>query len=1331
MASFLDIIKNAYNNFWTSKAGDSLVSAQKFLNLETTPQKGHPMQSGPISFGSRLFNIFDSDSPAQKVLDIPSSYVSGVLNNPRLKDPTVPLTDLFGSGISGVKNRLQGKDEEVAFYTVPEKLGIKDPKTAFAVGLGAELLIPGFTELKGIQKADDLIKGVNKLNNLDEIGKTFKNISKFKPEDQTKAVDAVVNRIDEITKNLPFAEKGKAMAVRKQFTDIVNPNIAEKFVSDSSRITDDLDSAIAKQSGEKILPKVEKKLPLQEDIDTLNKDIIKMKNKARGLDADSKQVRSVRDMLYEQDILKTQQEKLLGKTKRGMTNIGDVLKGKIPENIAPNITGNIPPIKPPEPPKNILSDMMERLKPQRILDDLNSAKKAIESTFQLGNQNKIVREFQGIIETKLAPLSTDINKLESKYGKEKIFEMMKNLDDVSNKADKTVLENLKNIFDDIAEFEGLKAEELYQEGYIPRVTEEQVWIGRLKNLFTRPATARLSEIYNPQARRVAEDFIGDASLVDSMKLRINASLDKIVEDANKLNPQKSIIEQIQKKADPEKMVDFDEEVGIFKNKLKGISKELGKKVTTDLEAPFYGWQDISLWDNYIRPIYKGYADIPVWRANMYERYLAGENIINVLANEMGFVQGSTEHAKFIGELSDVLGRIKKKETLDKVVDIVISRTADEVYRNKPLFALEEWIKTHRITDSVTRQFVDTQLKHLLTKEWEEVDSLSETLGYIRRTAQLGAIGGKVSTILLQPLESIRAVARYPKQSMRALFEALDESKVTFSKYKMDTEYDYITKGVGKKELRVPKNKVDKLLSFLEEKGFYGMKKAEDWKNNVFLRSAELKGLDKGLSGARLENYVLDEFLKYSHNYSGMTLPELTKNVFFKNAFMFSTYPIKQMGLLARSIEDITKGGEVSKESWRFLGILSIMAYGQYQLLKNLYKSSMQSYTDVITGGKPAPYNPVVDVYTTTREVLSQEDNVGYDYEKAKENQEKAIARVIPFGNQVYNVTYKGITDIIRGYAETPTDNVKYPAPSKITDIIRTSVLSRYASDEARDYYEAVGAGLSPSLGSNQSDIFRNLQMTQGRSSAEEYYNTKLKQEAQKKYESDKVQKILKKMNDEIVDMENIDTRVQPENIIVRDAVRDASMSELNSKFKELVSAGYDMQSSLQVMQPDFERLGVTAQEFTTYKAKGLDNKDKADYIVNLGENVDWNQLYKDGILTLDVAKKLQVKGFIKDAEALWDKVKLTDPYNMSEYLKKQRKDLVKTVTSVNKDILKTMENLNKEVYKNKSVGNKLRKPTFRKPTSIKKPKSNIRPETKKVQDILSKLKSYKNQRSLV
>lgn len=608
-----------------------------------------------------------------------------------------------------------------------------------------------------------------------------------------------------------------------------------------------------------------------------------------------------------------------------------------------------------------------------------------------------------------------------------------------------------------------------RENYWPAIFESQVFDSGVDEMFSMGGLTK-AIMETPHLLKRGTDDLGDAPLFDQFAFRTKAAVANAYKKSGiatgpkpiDLNSKVNIVDQIQDGVDQVKTMD--KAVGIFQN--TNIPESLKEAFKTYTER-FEGWYSGGLQD-LGGDIQRVFDD--VYQGEM-KKYRFFKNIDDTLdsdipwgafmkriADELGLQENSPE---YIGLMNGARKRYMKYGDLPHARFRVASDAAKSVYEVSPLNALHEYLASTKITDPTTKKMIDEQVR-LLARIKPETDMLAKSAKNARRIISLASIGGKVTTALYQPFEISRALYRYPKQMGYALENIAKPSQYDGLIYEQGMK-QYL---VGKKDVT---KHVGKLFDMMEEAGYYGMNKMENLKDRIFVRAIEKAGMDQGLTGKQLDDFVYREFREFAHKYELHDISSTFRNPFVKLAFMFQQYNAKNLQHLLRSMDRATDPAMRSKEM-KYLATYLVGAYGVMQLYNKALKQD-RSYVDTLSTTVDF-YNPMLDLMKDSVQmaILPEEERGKHKEEKLKEDITKGVFRsVVPFGNQIMT-TVGGLQEIDRGYAETPTGNVKYPAPASTGDKVRRVVIGATATDEAQRYYQnELGA-----LGEKQSAVFRRL-----------------------------------------------------------------------------------------------------------------------------------------------------------------------------------------------------------------------------------------------------------------
>jgi len=852
---------------------------------------------------------------------------------------------------------------------------------------------------------------------------------------------------------------------------------------------------------------------------------------------------------------------------------------------------------------------------------------------------------------------------------------------------KPYVEQFKSLMDDLAKGEGLQSIGKDRKNYFSAISNEQVYDEVIGDLFSQSRmTQSILDLPHLKAKN-NPDYIGDASLKDTIEFRIRSGIANVFKNVNtgientriSLKPNDSVIDQIQKDVPVEQIKDFTGKIGIGQN-LKFLPDNVkgGLQVVTKyLEGSYVGgWEDLGLKD-LIRPYYLGKVESIQWKgdaSNLWESNKNGEQFADYLAKEAGFKPSTPEYTNFVTKVAEKLNNFGNKDLTAK---ILIEKVAKEKFLNTPLTEIENWVKTNRVVDSESRSFIDRELKNMLGEEAKQFSKIENAINGFRRIQQLAVLGGNVGTVLLQPFEVGRVFSRYnPKSASQAILEVSTGKKPTFEYFA--NEGDFTSYAVDGK--KISEKSVKGVLNSLEKAGFYGIGKAENWKDKVFLRAAELDGTKKGLTGNDLKNYVFDEFRKFGHKYASEDIPSMLKNPITKAGFMFQTYSFKSLGLLLRQVEGAFEGNK--NKELQYLAIAGIAGYLQYEFMTNVLKKYAGSkLSSIAGGGLPSLYNPAVDLVKNGYDYLTDEDKESNSAQNSLMKTKKAINNHIPFGNQVLNKTLPAVKNIMQGYDGTISDNVRFPSPETIGDKARSVLFGKDATSESMQYNKEYDRNY---LRKNQTEDYKRIYETQGYDAAKKYWqdvnNGLIARKELEKATLDLIKggtsaneilaSEIKASNDSTQNPTDIISILNGEN----------AKSEKRKNILDIVMKRTDVYKNLrpETQQSLLASYGYTKSDIEDALLSSLSNStvvSRADYIVSQS-NPDFAKLYDAGVITQGVADELEKKGYISDAKKFMENMKMTDSF----YRKKVAKELnIKYQNDMLENNAKTMTNILKSM----------------------------------------------------
>lgn len=653
------------------------------------------------------------------------------------------------------------------------------------------------------------------------------------------------------------------------------------------------------------------------------------------------------------------------------------------------------------------------------------------------------------------------------------------------------------------------------------------------------------------------------------------------------------------------------------------------------------------------------------------------------------------------------------------VEGIVATTLLRKERKQAYDQLTEYLSTHRFHGRL-KEDVERKAKDIFILEKRKQDLIDSSLGHIRSMVGRAALGLNIRTSVNNMLETKRAIA---------LGDKLDYSESI--KYVADPrnikgilERYGIKVGQNIKDIvdmkTTGKGKGSKVIEAIDKNIIYGPFNAtESWKDALFLRTFENEGMRQGLKGKALVDFVMHRFEYYGHKYGEYGTLGLFTNKWAKTAFQFAQYPMKEAGIYYDMGERATRpmrnrllkqdlDTKSSGHAASYLAKITTMNVALMATLGSLYGASKSE----IFGAVPFNIQPSENgLQVSLSPIMSMGQELFWGIYNAKANAEESgedlnltdlasrkarrviASTVIPAGNQLINKTGiqnfdpTGITDdfftdstlsdMERGYNPTVSGNARFLAPQSIKDKLVGLTMGPYATSEARDYFSQD----QRPLGANQTADFDTLHATDPQAAINMFKG---------KMEDRKIEKEEKKMLEKFKNGEiSADafrgtklgaTPVMNGKMTVEDMLAKAQAEdEVYSKIKEIKYGdeykGIPMNQKEQLLKQAY---GFTDQQIEDadmkYIKNTLNSKETA-LLISEDDNPDFINYYKNELLTLEVAKELERLGKIPDAQALWDSVKMSDPYYQKQEMKKLLEKKIKDTSKLQKSQNKKMTNL--------------------------------------------------------
>jgi len=366
---------------------------------------------------------------------------------------------------------------------------------------------------------------------------------------------------------------------------------------------------------------------------------------------------------------------------------------------------------------------------------------------------------------------------------------------------------------------------------------------------------------------------------------------------------------------------------------------------------------------------------------------------------------------------------------------------------------------------------------------------------------------------------------------------------------------------------------------------------------------------------------------------------------------------------------------------------------------------------------------------------------------------RQLTTLIPAGNQVINKTGGFIGDLKRGYSETAGGNVRYPTPTGLGRKAIGLMMGGYSTPEAQRYYKenlrSLGTnqsqdyrdlqGINPQAARDEYErILQNRQTAKQEKISDEKlidaimsgkpvsgqvsspkdnnfddwyakiagehgldpnpddpkhfydYRSAYKAGVRNTDASGHFPSEYKltghptyNLKDQPKTIYDIIAKSKSEND-TRSLIEDVLVDD-DGKFTEMA----DEQKSQYLQMKGVTEADI--KDYELYKFKNATVKDRADLIIQQGDP-DFTALYKAQVVSLEVLKELQRRGFISDASALWEKLKMTDVYYRQEAIKEAdltyQKGMLKSKADTQKKLLKARVTGVSEILKSASYTHK-------------------------------------------
>ena len=639
-------------------------------------------------------------------------------------------------------------------------------------------------------------------------------------------------------------------------------------------------------------------------------------------------------------------------------------------------------------------------------------------------------------------------------------------------------------------------------------------------------------------------------------------------------------------------------------------------------------------------------------------------------------------------------------TMDAIqgIDRYLEGASNQIFHTdniKRLRGLETAIREkYAGTDHLTNFVADLgEYTNNLAGKKAMVDRAAESLlgrrifsGVTAMKKQVGAnmVGGNVASALTNYIPLTQTLATTDKQAVAQAM--LATIKNTFKDDGFVESSDFLTRRLGSDRLSTTK------WEDISKKAGWLFSTVDNFVSQVVARSKYLEGLKKGMNEEEAMKLANDWSARLMADRSKGSVPTLFNSQTLGLLTQFQLEVNNQMSFMAKDIpRNFNKAGAASA-----LGQLFLYGY----LFNNIYEN--------ITGRRPAfdpvgvakqtyeDYaNPTMKKGQATKNLIGNVSNnlpfvstltggriplsaglpnpvAVWQGDSTWGKEAKKLAYMLPpFGGSQAMKTIDGIKAYQQGASISPAGSVRFPIPKTVTNMLKTGVFGQWSTPEAQKYLRE---GTTP-LGDNQSTTFKDLQKTDGEAASTYYDGIVAVREAkaQAKAAQDELtqpkKSWFKNMFAKVAEATPDNTASDPlTQMVLSEKARQEKRTLIND-----VLYGKDYKGLTQEQkQKIFTQQGINESDISEAKLSSMRSLSPANraQLIMSDPNPDLNSFYKNDVLTPEVAKELERKGYIKDADTLIENLKKTDPYYIRKAQLKSMETMLKTKAATQKALIK-------------------------------------------------------------
>jgi hypothetical protein len=380
----------------------------------------------------------------------------------------------------------------------------------------------------------------------------------------------------------------------------------------------------------------------------------------------------------------------------------------------------------------------------------------------------------------------------------------------------------------------------------------------------------------------------------------------------------------------------------------------------------------------------------------------------------------------------------------------------DLQRKRSLQELMDTVKKYNFADPkvkrVVNQFIDDNLKAEKAKR-NLFDTFFNTAN---RMFSLAQIAGNIKVAAVQVLDLFRLPANYSSR------DALSGFANAFKRARSIERQYGLEKSTLVYKQQSPMGKMFEVSMKLPETLYGPIKATESFKNRVFLGAAESKGKRMGLEGKALTRYVRDEMFKRANIAHTENTPLFLKDSALNRSLaQYSQFALKNLVEFTDAVAEKEGIKAVKLALANITGALTVAVALGYPL-----KYAFQGILPVGLGPLWTIPFELVQQIQEMNENKELGRSIAYNQQRIKQLLQSSL---VPAGVQ-YGKT-KGMIDVMKkGYADTASGLVKYPAPEDSLSIWKGLLFGKSTIKLEREYDKSKGTP----LGKNQSTLFKSL-----------------------------------------------------------------------------------------------------------------------------------------------------------------------------------------------------------------------------------------------------------------